>query len=135
MIVQVMLTLFAIVVVGYVAGKTEYRTVAINDPVNVKGHWVQKSGSGDYMALRDHQLVDKQDFNAPMRYTFDSYTDNENVEHGYRMWYQRNPDNFAGQEKDMDENGNPVLRSDAGWESISRRTRHDECEGRDHALL
>jgi hypothetical protein len=104
---------------GYVAGKTEYRTVAINDPVNVKGHWVQKSGSGDYMALRDHQLVDKQDFNAPMRYTFDSYTDNENVEHGYRMWYQRNPDNFAGQEKDMDENGNPVLRSDAGWESIS----------------
>jgi hypothetical protein len=93
----------------YVAGKAEYRTVAFVDPVNVKGHWVQKSGDV-YKALRDHQLVDKQDFNAPMQYTFDT---------GYRMWYQRIPDNFAGQEKAMDANGYPVLRSDAGWESIS----------------
>ena len=94
---------------GYVAGKAEYRTVAYNDPVNIQGHWVQKSGDS-YLAMRDHQLVDKQDFNAPMAYTFDT---------GYRMWYQRIPDNFAGQEKETDANGNPVLRSDAGWESIS----------------
>ena len=94
---------------GYVAGKADYRTVAYSDPVNIIGHWIQKSGDV-YKAMRDHQLVDKQDFNAPMAYTFDT---------GYRMWYQRRPDNYAGQEKAMDANGNPVLRSDAGWESIS----------------
>ena len=104
---------------GYVAGKAAYRTVAYSDPVNIIGHWVRKSGDDYYEALRDHQLVDKQDFNAPMAYTFGSYTDDESVEHPYRMWYQRNPDNFAGQEHDMDGYGNPVFRSDAGWESIS----------------
>jgi len=59
------------------------------------GHWVQKSGDG-YISIRDHFLVDKNDFNAPLAYTFDD----EN-----RMWYQRTPDNF-------------VDRS-TGWEGIS----------------
>ena len=94
---------------GYVAGKAEYRTVAYSDPQYTMGHWVQKSGA-DYKAIRDHQLVDKQDFNAPMAYTFDT---------GKRMWYQRQPDNFAGQKHDMDENGKPQFDLNAGWESIS----------------
>lgn len=84
---------------GYVAGKSDYRTVAEWDRSsnydNMLGHWVQKSSNG-YVAVRDHFLVDKNDFNAPLAYTFDD--DN-------RMWYQRTPDNF-------------VDRS-TGWEGIS----------------
>ena len=94
---------------GYVAGKAAYRTVALSDPQYITGHWIQKSGN-DYIAQRDHQLVDKQDFNAPVSYRFAD---------GKRMWYQRMPDNYAGQEHDMDANGKPVFRQDAGWESIS----------------
>ena len=86
-----------------------YRTVAYSDPQYTTGHWIQKSGD-DYFALRDHQLVDKHDFYAPIGYTFAT---------GKRMWYQRDPDNFAGQERDMDINGKPVFRNGAGWESIS----------------
>ena len=103
---------------GYVAGKKNYRTVAFSDPINIFGHWIQKSGD-DYKAQLDHQLVDKQDFNAPIAYTFGTFTDAEDVSHGYRMWYQRDPDNFAGQKKAMDTNGNPQFDLDAGWESIS----------------
>ena len=94
---------------GYVAGKAAYRTVALSDPQYITGHWIQKSGN-DYVARRDHQLVDKQDFNAPIGYQF---VDDK------RMWYQRMPDNYAGQEHDMDANGKPIFSQDAGWESIS----------------
>ena len=94
---------------GYVEGKAAYRTVALSDPQYITGHWIQKSGE-NYIAQRDHQLVDKQDFNAPISYQFDT---------GKRMWYQRMPDNYAGQEHDMAANGKPVFRQDAGWESIS----------------
>ncbi len=94
---------------GYVEGKAAYRTVALSDPQYITGHWIQKSGE-NYIAQRDHQLVDKQDFNAPISYHFDT---------GKRMWYQRMPDNYAGQEHDMAANGKPVFRQDAGWESIS----------------
>jgi len=94
---------------GYVEGKAAYRTVALSDPQYITGHWIQKSGE-NYIAQRDHQLVDKQDFNAPIGYQFDT---------GKRMWYQRMPDNYAGQEHNMDANGKPVFRQDAGWESIS----------------
>ena len=74
-----------------------YRTVDRWDSNrdNVHGHWVQKSGD-EYMATRDHMLVDKQDFNAPIRYTFAG---------SKRMWYQRTPDNF------VDRN--------SGWDAIS----------------
>ena len=94
---------------GYVAGKTSYHTVAFSDTQYITGHWIRKSGD-NYVAQRDHQLVDKQDFNAPIAYQFAN---------DKRMWYQRTPDNYAGQEHDMDVNGKPVFRSDAGWESIS----------------
>jgi hypothetical protein len=85
---------------GYVEGKAEYRTVAYRDPHKVYGHWVQQRGNG-YVATRDHLLVDKQDFFAPMAYTF--VEDTEGKEH--LMWYQRDPDNFVDTEK--------------GWEGIS----------------
>ena len=94
---------------GYVEGKAAYRTVALSDPQYITGHWIRKSGD-NYIAQRDHQLVDKQDFNAPIEYHFDNT---------HRMWYQRMPDNYAGQEHDMDANGKPVFSQDAGWESIS----------------
>ena len=93
----------------YVAGKAAYRTVDYSDPQYIQGHWVRKSGD-NYVAQRDHQLVDKQDFNAPIAYQFAN---------DKRMWYQRIPDNFAGQKKDTDANGNAVFSQDAGWESIS----------------
>ena len=94
---------------GYVAGKAAYHTVALSDPQYISGHWIRKSGD-NYVAQRDHQLVDKQDFNAPISYQFAT---------GKRMWYQRMPDNYAGQEHDMDANGKPIFSQDAGWESIS----------------
>ena len=59
------------------------------------GHWVQKSGDG-YISNRDHKLVDKHDFNAPIIYTFGS---------DYRMWHQRRPENYVDRKK--------------GWEAIS----------------
>ena len=100
---------------GYVAGKDTYRTVAPWDRTsnwdNMHGHWVQGNATrASYTAINDHFLVDKQDFNCPISYTFASYK---------RMWYQREPDNFAGQKKTMDANGKPVYKEDAGWESIS----------------
>ena len=59
------------------------------------GHWVYKSGNS-YTTDRDHYLADKQDFNAPMAYTFQD---------GQRMWHQRLPENFVDRKK--------------GWEAIS----------------
>ena len=82
-----------------------YHTVAaVTD--GIRGHWVQKVDAG-YKAIRDHFLVDKEDFNAPISYTFD--TDK-------RMWYQRMPDNYVGREK-ADKSG--YIDRGAGWEGIS----------------
>ena len=69
----------------------EYRSVAVQNTAAIKGHLVQLTGSnvpqqGTYKALTDHLLVDKQDFNAPVRYTFDS---------GKRAWHQRRPSCYA----------------------------------------
>ena len=58
----------------------------------IEGHLVQSTLKTD----RDHFLVDKQDFNAPIAYQMGD--DN-------RMWYQRIPDNFANR--------------NTGWEAIS----------------
>ena len=82
-----------------------YHSVAFRDATNVKGHQVQLTGS-TYQAQRDHFLVDKQDFNAPIGYSFAA---------GKRMWYQRKPDNYVGKLKD--DQGN--YRKDAGWEAVS----------------
>ncbi len=78
-----------------------YRTVAPWDTYahwkNAHGHWVQWTETGSkYIAQNDHLLIDKQDFNAPIAYTF---------EEDKRMWYQRQPGNF-------------VSRA-TGWEGIS----------------
>ena len=72
----------------------EYRTVAVNGRT-INGHLVNKNGS-NFMALTDHKLVDKQDFNCPVSYTFDS---------GRRIWHQRTPDRYFSTAK--------------GWETIS----------------
>ena len=55
-----------------------YRLVGDATGLTPKGHLVQS----DLTATSDHLLVDKKDFNAPIRYTFAS---------GKRMWYQRKP--------------------------------------------
>ncbi len=77
-----------------------YRTVAAANSNGVKGHLVTKV-DGKYTAQNDHFLVDKQEFNAPIEYTFQN--DNNGK---YRMWYQRTPDRY-------------VESQAAGWEGIS----------------
>ena len=90
-----------------------YRTVAEADNLRrekaVKGHWVQQTDAG-FTAPRDHFLVDgpNEAFNAPFAYQFDG---------DHRMWYQRLPQNYAGQY--TDQNGKTVLDATAGWEGIS----------------
>ena len=82
----------------YAETDADYRTVDVYDTHSnrVLGHWVQQGNSGTYTALRDHLLVDKNDFNAPISYTFDD---------GKRMWYQRTPDSFVDRKM--------------GWEGVS----------------
>ena len=83
-----------------------YRRVADQPISDIHGHWVE-----DGTATRDHLLVDKQDFYAPISYTFAS---------DKRMWHQRTPTNYAGQKTVID-NGKEKTVSDrnAGWEAIS----------------
>ena len=85
-----------------------YHTVEAVMGSNVRGHWVQQSDNGAYVATCDHFLVDKEAFNAPIGYQF---TDD------HRMWYQRLPENYAGQKTDA--NGNVVYDAKSGWEGIS----------------
>jgi len=79
----------------------------------ISGHWVEQVttvSDGEevktYQAIRDHYLVDKQDFYAPIGYTFAS---------DKCMWYQREPENYVGQLKD--DNGNYLTNT--GWEGVS----------------
>ena len=81
---------------GYVAGKENYRTVATQDATIIHGHAVVETAPDTYTATNDHFLVDRQDFNAPISYTFAS---------GKRMWHQRIPDSYVDR----------VM----GWEAIS----------------
>ena len=60
------------------------------------GHLVDKSGEG-FIATRDHFLVDKENFNAPISYTF--ATKANGAAKDYLMWYQRTPDRFANHDK------------------------------------
>ena len=92
----------------------DYRNVAVQSTDNIKGHVVQQMTTSvgednnyTYKAALDHFLVDKQDFNAPMAYSFAA---------DKRMWYQRVPDNYAETEWSDD---NPPVRSTKGWEGIS----------------
>ena len=69
-----------------------YRLVNEASAGSVQGHLVQS----DKKATNDHLLVDKEDFNAPIGYSFDS---------SHLMWYQRKPENYVDLTK--------------GWEGIS----------------
>ena len=90
--------------VAYSETNSKYHTVdAWNG--NIGGHWVQKQDDNSFLAKLDHMLVDKQDFNAPISYTFDDE---------YRMWYQRMPDNYV--EPVWSNDGK---RSTKGWEGVS----------------
>ena len=77
----------------YTESTDGYRTVASQSVSDIKGHWVSNG-----IAKSDHLLVDKEDFDAPIAYTFDK---------GRRMWYQREPayDEFVDRTK--------------GWQAIS----------------
>ena len=77
----------------YEESADKYRNVAYQTSASVHGHWVENG-----IATRSHQLVDKQDFNAPLSYKFDD---------GLVMWYQRYPDDdeFVDRKK--------------GWQAIS----------------
>ena len=61
----------------------KYRKVADATPAysSIYGHLV-KYGQNDPIATNDHLLVDEQDFNCPIPYSFTK---------GKRMWYQRVP--------------------------------------------
>jgi hypothetical protein len=61
-----------------------YKTVAKNTSQS-RGHLVTKDGNS-YVALTDHFLVDKENFNVPIEYSFASRMS---------MWYQRELDRFA----------------------------------------
>ena len=76
----------------------KYKTVAIQSADRIKGHWVKKTTGGSFEATLDHFLVDKQDFNAPIAYTFGA---------GKRMWYQREPEDHE------------FVDRTKGWQGIS----------------
>jgi len=95
--------------------------VSATDRARVSGHLVSSAGQTDYTSHRNHFLVDKQDFNAPISYRY--YYD-ENGDKFY-MWYQRTPDEFSTPEV-----ANPVDRyikaglvsgelKNWGWQTIS----------------
>ncbi|MBR6893386.1 MAG: hypothetical protein IKN15_09140 [Bacteroidaceae bacterium] len=83
----------------YTDGKTYGRVAAVARE-DVHGHLVLN----DFTTPGDHLLVDRQDFNAPLSYKFGE---------GYRMWYQRTPDNFA-ETAWNNEKGTTI-----GWEGVS----------------
>jgi len=83
---------------------SDYRNVALVTQT-VRGHLVMKEASGNgyiYKADGNHYLVDGEDFNAPISYSFGTYASNAY----YHMWYQRLPQNY-------------VTSSAGGWETIS----------------
>ncbi len=81
----------------YTETDDDYRTVATST-ATLHGHRVVQNGTNNtsYTAPVDHFLVDKNDFNAPISYTF---------EEDMRMWYQRVPTTYVDLTK--------------GWEGIS----------------
>ena len=87
---------------SYYQDATNKRNVLSAPASDIHGHLVQSN----LVTNCDHLLVDKQDFDCPLSYTFGL---------GNRMWYQRTPDNYVGHLK----NNDGSYRTDAGWESIS----------------
>ena len=76
----------------YYTANDKYQRVASASTASasVFGHLVLRSGDA-FTTDRDHLLVDKQDFNCPITYTMG--VDDEG--NGFRMWYQREPDNYV----------------------------------------
>ena len=91
----------------YLETDADYRTVAENSE-DVNYHVVEQTEDAEYpyQSYYDHFLVDKEEFNAPIAYTF---TDNK------RMWYQRTPERYI----DIEWSGTPLTRSTKGWEAVS----------------
>ncbi len=87
---------------GSVAAVAAAETIA-----NIKGHVVFKKSSS-YQTNSDHYLVDRQDYFAPISYQMAS---------GKRMWYQRQPDNYA--EKIEETGSENTIYKSIGWESLS----------------
>ena len=87
---------------SYSDSHSEYKRVAsaIDQWGTVIGHLVQS----DLTAANDHLLVDKEDFNCPISYTFAG---------GKRMWYQRIPDRYVDITKGLE----TVITK--GWETVS----------------
>ena len=81
-----------------------YNRVGVVSASTVRGHLVESS----LTTSTDHLLVDKKTFNAPIAYQMGS---------DYRMWYQRTPDNYAGQY--LDEENELVYNAATGWEVLS----------------
>ena len=73
---------------GYI---NKYNELSVQLNLNqVQGHLVDlvvdENGNRNYVAKRDQILVDKEDYNAPIAYTFDD---------NCYMWYQRHPDYYT----------------------------------------
>ena len=88
----------------YAETNTTYRTVDRNK-ADVRFHIVTRTANDatTYTSNSDHFLVDKQDFNAPIAYTFDD---------AHRMWYQRYP-------SDKEDGYNEYVDFTDGWQGIS----------------
>ncbi len=78
----------------YYSQPETYRLVADATGQPVSGHLIQSN----LQATNDHLLVDKQDFNCPISYSFID---------GKRMWYQRKPSD------------NEYVNLTMGWQAIS----------------
>ena len=94
----------------YLESSEGYRNILKQTSTDVLGHWVENG-----VALTNHFLVDKEDFNAPIDYHFVSGDD------GTRMWYQRMPDHYVDIEW-VDDDDNPLtpdIRTTKGWDHIS----------------
>ena len=87
----------------------KYRTVAINN-ATISYHVVEKISDKpyQYQSTYDHFLVDKEEFNSPIQYTFTG---------GTRMWYQRMPDKYV--DIDWSSTTNTATRTTKGWEDVS----------------
>lgn len=88
----------------YSETNANYRNVDNVDPTLIRGHLVMKKADGNgykYETDGDHFLVDEQDFNAPISYSFGRYSSDIS----YHMWYQRKPQNY-------------VMSSAGGWETV-----------------
>ena len=86
----------------YDDGKT-YGRIYNASTSSIRGHLVQSN----LMTTTDHLLVDKRDFNCPIPYQMGS---------DYRMWYQRQPDNFVT--ASWSDDATPK-RTTKGWEGVS----------------